>query len=302
MRLSVLVVASAALVAAGPAFGQRPGAPQKPLVVAVRALAQQAPPAGWRTQTIANGIVAAIGVGTIGGATHVVGVACSAEKVPEIAHAVHGGQGRPRALIADVDGTLMAYPFDPAGGTATGADALLFDAGGAFHLDEEVFPKTGAQEAITTARENCEKRGWEYGEDHQRQIIWQLRPKSRGGPELLHAKPSTGWLVVQIACERRSKALVVSSTVLPPNSRQGMAASLTLRVAGQDFSAGGKVQTFQGGDIEGFLTARYPQPRPLFDRLRDARELTLQTGGKRETVPARGLAALLPRFEAACGL
>ncbi len=64
----------------------------------VAAVAQASAEPHWRTELFADGRVAAIGVDTISGVTHVVGIACGDSQRPEIAANVRGNAVFPHAL------------------------------------------------------------------------------------------------------------------------------------------------------------------------------------------------------------
>ena len=298
-----LAAAVVVLAVAGcrPASGQ--AAPAEPLAAAVA----RASGSGWRTQTLADGNVAAVGVGSIGGTNYVIGVACGARKRPEIMIETRGAPA-PRALLVETTDTVMAFPLARSGATPPAVDALvagLFDPADKtfrFWLDAQPFPADGAREAFEQVGQDCEQRtGWQYGVDDDRQLAWIFMPRPDDAPLLTFGKPSSGLVFAQLSCTRAAGALIVKSTSLPRRAKTGQKVRLSLRVGERDYTANGVVEMFAEGDVSGFVTARFARPQALFDALRDADSLTFQARDAKLTVSAIGLGALLSRFQAACG-
>ena len=169
-------------------------------------------------------------------------------------------------------------------------------------LDDQPFSATGAREALAQVGKDCERRGWQYGNDHERQLVWMYTEYPDEPPALVFGKPATGWLLANVTCDQGRKSLIIKSTVLPDRPKTGQIMPLTIRVADQDYSASGQVEMLDGGDVPGFLVANFDQPRPLLDKLRDAQQLTMSAKSRRMQISARGIGPLLPRFEKACGL
>ena len=281
---TVLVILVAALSVAD-ASAQQP-APH-PLVTAVTSMAAGTIAPGWRTQILPGGTIAAI----------VVGAACGRDGV-EVAHGMVGNGSRPRALVTKNGATSVAYAFDPAGGVAA-ADGLTEMRVDQVMLGERPFAHLGADEAIRTAVESCAAQ--DRHESHPRQLAWHLHEIEGSRPSLVLARPSTDWRVLGLACSRPARQVTISSAVYPREAEIGTAAQLALAVDGRAFSAPGKI-TMDDGEEHPWLRARFGSARDLLDRLRLASEIVIQSGKARMTVSGRALGALLPRFEAACGL
>jgi hypothetical protein len=209
--------------------------------------------------------------------------------------------------LVETKDSLTSFAFDPAGGAAVGVDAIFLEVqiyGGErlnFYLADSLFPNHGAREAFAVVAQDCRHAGWDYANDHERHFAWSLMRGKNGAVSLVFGKPGTDWLSSVIECDANAKAMVFKSTLLPPGSITGRTLPLTLRLNGREFSAHGRIEMPEDSD-DGFHVARFSRARPLLDQLRAADDLVIQAGMRRATLPARGLAALLARFEAACGL
>lgn len=297
-----------ALILAGTLGTTAVAQPDLPSAAAAKNLkaAVAAAGAGWRTQSLADGHVAAIGAGSAGGASFAVGIACDASKKPQIAAMVRGSDVR--ALVVETPDMTMTFALDATGATTSAADALIAepiagtDAAFKLSLNGHSFPTEGARAALTEVSKDCARAGWDYGKDHDQQMIWTYSAQPDEAPLLTFGKPWTGWLLAQITCDPRKGALIVKSTGIPRRAKTGQAMPLTVRAAGQEFTTTGRIEMYQEGDVAGFLVARFDRPGALLDSLGSATEIALKTGTDRVQVAARALAPLLPLFQAACGL
>ena len=275
-------------------------APTKaPATALATAAAKAQGPDGWRIENLPDGRPAAVGIGTIDGARHVVALACGVEKRPELAI-----EPPARALTVETGDGIWALPPDrPADALAAG----LIDAADTkfkLSLDGKAFPAgPAAIDAFDKIGKDCEQRsGWEYGKDDDKQMIWIFRRAEDGGaPFLTYGKPATGWLLADLSCEPRRQTLIVRSTALPRGAKNGKSVPLTLRAGGQDYSAPGRIKLLAEGDVAGFAVARFALPQRLLASLRQAGDISLKTQDADMTLPARGAAALLAPFEQACG-
>ena len=263
------------------------------------AAAQARGPEGWRIETLPDGRPAAFGIGTIDGVRHVVALACGAGKRPELAI-----EPAARALLVETgDGTWAFPPDRPADALAAG---LLDGADAKFGLsiDGKTFPSgPAAIDAFEKIGKDCEQRsGWEYGKDDDKQMLWIFRrPEDGSAPLLTFGKPATGWLLADLSCEIGRQTLIVRSTALPRGAKNGQTIPFNLRIAGQAYSAPARIKLVAEGDVAGFAVARFTQPQKLLDSLRNGGEVSLETQNAALTIPARGVVAMLPRFEHACG-
>lgn len=264
---------------------------------------------GWRTDTLADGQVAAIGKGVVDGMSQIVGLTCGATKRPELFIAVPGSGKAARTLTVESSDMKIALPFSPLGNEAAAGDALLAglfgpdDAKFRIAVDNRPFPSSGAREAFERVEKDCEQRsGWRYGNDDERQLVWISPIPDRGAPQLTFGKPATGWVMAALSCDRTAKALIVKSTGFPKRSRSGRTLPLVFHIDGHKYTATGRVTRFDGGDVPGLLIANFRRPQKLLNELQLATAATLQSGGNRISIGAEGLAPLLPQFRASCGL
>jgi hypothetical protein len=254
---------------------------------------------GWRSEVLADGRRAAIGIGTSGGRRQVAVLACGDDKRPRLVL----WPSDARVLTVKTGDGTWAFPN---GAAADALAAGLLDPGDKrleLRIDGNAFPAgSAAIAAFDQTGKDCEQRaGWSYGNDDDKQIVWTYRVTDANSPILVLGKPSSGWLVAELTCDRRSKALVVKSTALPRQAKAGQSASLTVRAGEQDFTAPGRVNLFKEGDVSGFVTAQFAEPRKLLDALGAADSATLSARDAKMSIAVRGLGALLPDFERACG-
>lgn len=257
----------------------------------------------WRIQASVDGGTAAVA----SDGTYAVTVACG--KRPEISVAAKGAAAPARAMLIETADITMAFPL-ARDGKPSAADALaagLFDpADKAFRIfvDEQPLPAGGAREAFEQIGKDCERRaGWQYGNDNEQQLIWMFTARSDEPPVLMFGKPSTGWLMAQLSCDRGTGALIAKSTVLPRRARNGQKVPLTLRIGGTEYTAGGVVEKFEEGDVAGFVGAPFERPQPLLDSLRQAATITFAARDASPlTISGAGLGSLLPRFLRACAM
>lgn len=261
---------------------------------------------GWRVEKLADGRLAAIGTDATAGPMHVIGIACGASKRPEIAADIRGGASGPRALLIETGDSVTAFPIDAGGAAATGVDALvadiMLDAKSKMWLDQQVFPTDGAQDALAQVGKDCERSGWQYGNDDAKQLVWVYSARGDEPPSLTFGKPSTGWLLTVLTCDQASKSVTVKSTALPSRSKSGQAIALNIQVGDWKVSANGRAEILDEGDVAGFVVATLNQPRLLLDALANGKLLTLRSKSAMLAVSTRGLGQLLPRFQAACNL
>ncbi len=296
--IATAVVASGAVT--NSAWAQSPN--RAPLVAAVAAAPGGT---GWRTVTLSDGHVAAIGADAASGPMRVVGIACGASKRPEIAAEARGGAPFPRALLLDGgDDMLMSFPITAGEATPSGLDALVFGPPGEhakMWLDQQPFPTADAEAAIRGVAADCEQRsGWEYGKDDEKQLLWMLNTQGDAPPSLVFGKPETGWVVAVLSCER-GKGVTLRSTALPRGAKSGQSMPLSVQVDNRKFSTAGRVELLEG-DVPGFVVAAIKDPRPLLDALANGKVLTLRSRSEQSVIPARGVGPLIPRFRDKCRL
>lgn len=296
--LAIAMLASAAFP--DPAIAQ--SAARTPLIAALTA----APGAvGWQMEKLADGRIAAIGSDATAGPMHTIGIACGASKRPEIAATVRGGASFPKALLIETEDSVTAFPIDASGPRAAGVDALaadiLFSANTKMWLDQQSFPIAGAQLALAEVAKDCEGRfGWQYGNDHEKQLAWVLYVRSGEPPSLIFGKPSSGWLLTVLTCDRAAKALTIKSTALPARSKPRQVIPLSIEVDDWKVSTSARAEILDEGDVAGFVVATLRQPGSLLAALANGKALTLRSKAASLTVSARGIGPLLPRFQAAC--
>lgn len=260
----------------------------------------------WRTEKLSDGRIAAIASDAKDGPMRVIGIACGASKRPEIAAVVRGGASFPRALLADSEGRISAFPIEAGGPVASGVDALVselaLDEKLKLWLDQQEFPATGLRAALAEVEKDCAQRfRWEYGNDDSKQLVWTY---DAGGdePGLVFGKPATDWIEAVVSCNRAAKSVSVSAVGLPRKTRNGQSFKLALQSGDWKLTANARAEIVKDSDSPGFAVAKLDQPGPLLDALASRKALTLKVGPKPYTVPGRGADALLPRFRAACGL
>lgn len=256
-------------------------------------------PEGWRGETLPDGRRVALGVGTIGGARHGVAVGCADAKRPMLAL----WPTSDKALVVESSDALWAFTNGKA------ADALAAglidgnDKNFKLAIDGAPFPAgSAAIKAFEDAGKDCEQQtGWQYGNDDEQQLVWIYMRAQGESPQMMFGKPSAGWLQAELSCDTARKTLIIKSAVLPPKVKKGQTLPLTLTTGGQAFTASGRVDLFDDGDVAGFITARFTEPRKVIDALRGADTMTLKARDAAVTMPAGGAVALLPRFARDCG-
>ena len=284
------------------------GPPTAPMTL-IAAVARASADSGWRTELLADGRAAAIGVDSAEDVVRVVGIACGESKRPEIAANVRGSAAFPRALLVEREDTTTAFAIDPAGAIPSGVDALVSDLiftddrPVKMWLDDHPFTTNGARQALSQVGQDCERRfGWQYGNDDERQLVWELSVSVDSPTRLAFGKPWTGWLLVELTCDKDKKGLLVKPTNVPPGTKAGQAVPLAIQIDDKKYSLASRAELFNAGDIAGFLVARVDQPRALLDALQHAKDVTFRANSETLTVSARGLAPLVRRFQTACGL
>ena len=284
------------------------GPPTAPMTLMV-AVARASVAPGWRTELLADGRAAAIGVESAGGVVRVIGIACGESKRPEIAANVRGSVTFPRALLVEREDTTTGFAIDPTGPIPSGVDALVSDLiftddrPVKMWLDDHPFSTSGARQALSQVGQDCERRfGWQYGNDDERQLVWELSDNADYPTRLAFGKPWTGWLLVEMTCDKDKKALLVKPTNVPPGTKPGQSVPLAIQIGDQEYSFASRAEVFNAGDIAGFLIARVDQPRALLDAFQHAKEVIFRANSEALTVSARGLAPLVRRFQTACGL
>ena len=252
---------------------------------------------GWRIETVGGGNRVALGIATVAGARHAVVVGCSDSKRPMLA--LSKGD---RALIVDSDVGTWAF----ANGKA--ADALVAglvapeDKTFKLSIDDAPFPAgAAAAKALDAAGKDCaSKIGWDYGLDDEQQLVWIYQAAKGEPPQLIFGKPSAGWLQASLTCDAAGKNLIVKTAVLPEKVKNGQNLPLTFTSGSQSYTASGRVELFDGGDVAGFLTGRFAEPRKLISALSGADTLTLKARDTAVTLPSDGAVALASRFTRDC--
>ena len=275
------VVAQAPTRSSGP-LSSASASPTAPvtLMAAVTATAETS---GWRVEVLADGRAAAIGVDSAEGIVRVIGIACGESKRPEIAANVRGSAAFPRALLVEWENTTTAFAIDPASAIPSGVDALVSDlifTGDRpvkMWLDDHPFATNGARQALSRVEKDCEQRfSWQYGNDDERQLVWELSANPDFPTRLTFGKPWTGWLLVELTCDKNSKALLVKPTNLPSGTTPGQVIPLNIQVNDQNFLITSQAEIFNAGDIAGFLVAKIDPPHLFLDALRQTKDLTFR--------------------------
>ena len=301
------VVAQAPTPSSGSFLFSASASPTAPMTL-MAAVTRTPATSGWRIEVLADGRVAAIGVDSAEGIVRVIGIACGESKRPEIAANVRGSAAFPRALLVEWEDTTAAFAIDPAGAIPSGVDVLVSDLiftddrSVKMWLDDYPFATNGARQALSRVGKDCEQRfGWQYGNDDEHQLVWELSDNAGYSTRLTFGKPWTGWLLVELTCDKDKNALLVKPTNVPPGTKTGQPVPLAIQIGDQEYSFASRAELFNAGDIAGFLIARVDQPRALLDAFQHAKEVIFRANSEALTVSARGLAPLVRRFQTACG-